>query len=51
MLCLAGKEFIHLDLGEIEYASAHECWRFLVNLSSATRKCYQTFVEDVDRLH
>ena len=41
-------ESIHMELGKIEYASAHESWHIPVNLSSATRICYQVFVEDVD---
>ena len=43
-------EFIHIELGKIEYASAHESWRIPVNLSSATCDCYQIFIEDVDWL-
>ena len=39
--------FIHMEIGEIEYAGAHECWPITVNLFSATRNCYQVPLEEV----
>ena len=41
-------EFIQMERGKIEYATAHENWRIPVNFSSATYNCYQNLIEDVD---
>ena len=45
ILCLPCKGVQKNGIGKVEYAGANENWRIQVNFSSATRFCWQVFVE------